>query len=78
VRLVPAQRRLLVQFVEAPAVDLALSTAYPARLPHARTKLQQLDTIEGMLQETLKGGCTATSACPGGCGCDAWPCKDDG
>lgn len=46
---------LLVQYVDQPAVQVELSTAYPAMLPHNRTKLLQLEEIEDLLQETLQG-----------------------
>lgn len=57
VRLMPLPHcgQLLVQYVTPPAVDVAFSTAYPSRLPHDRSKLQQLDLIEEMLQGTLTG-----------------------
>jgi hypothetical protein len=52
---VPQHGQLAMQYVTTPSVDVAFSTAYPARLPHDRSKLQQLDVIEEMLQGTLAG-----------------------
>lgn len=52
---VPQLGLLLVQYIGQPAVNVQLSTAYPAMLPHNRTKLEQVGQINEMLQESLQG-----------------------
>jgi hypothetical protein len=63
VRLVPVPEndQLLVQYTQPPTVEVELSTAYPAMLPHNRAKLLQVDEIAEMLQDTLQGGEDSTA-----------------
>lgn len=58
---VPEHGQLLVQYTQPPTVEVELSTAYPAMLPHNRAKLLQVDEIAEMLQDTLQGGAVRTA-----------------